>query len=266
MYDPAIIEIPDRNTPEGMYPQALANFGELRKYHGIQAEGPLDDEQSRNMIHGYYASVSMIDAQLGKLLDALEENNLLENTIVVLWGDHGWKLGEYGNWCKHSNMEMDVNAPLFIAAHGLVKDEMTSSLAEFVDIYPTLCDLAGLYQPAHLEGQSLLPVLKDTKAKVKEVAISQYPRGKGLGYDRKSEIMGYSMRTDKYRFTSWQKYENPNEVVAVELYDHSSGNKTTNRNLANDPQYQYLVEELSIQLREELLKYKFLPGDKNMRN
>ena len=266
MYDPAIIEIPDRNTPEGMYPQALANFGELRKYHGIQAEGPLDDEQSRNMIHGYYASVSMIDAQLGKLLDALEENNLLENTIVVLWGDHGWKLGEYGNWCKHSNMEMDVNAPLFIAAPGLVKGEMTSSLAEFVDIYPTLCDLAGLDQPAHLEGQSLLPVLKDTKAKVKEVAISQYPRGKGLGYDRKSEIMGYSMRTDKYRFTSWQKYENPNEVVAVELYDHSSGNKTTNRNLANDPQYQYLVEELSIQLREELLKYKFLPGDKNMRN
>ena len=266
LYDPAKIEIPDRNTPEGMYPLALANFGELRKYHGIPAEGPLNDEQSGKMIHGYYAAVSMIDAQLGKLLDALEENNLLENTIIVLWGDHGWKLGEYGDWCKHSNMEMDVNAPLFIAAPGLVKGEMTSSLAEFVDIYPTLCDLAGLEQPPHLEGQSLLPVLKDTKAIVNEVAISQYPRGKGLGYDRKSEIMGYSMRTDKYRFTSWQKYEDPNDVVAVELYDHSSGNKTATKNLANDPQYQQLVEKLSIQLREELLKYKFLPGDKNIRN
>lgn len=266
LYDPAKIEIPDRNTPEGMYPLALANFGELRKYHGIQAEGPLNDEQSRNMLHGYYATVSMIDAQLGKLLDALEENNLLENTIIVLWGDHGWKLGEYGDWCKHSNMEMDVNAPLFIAAPGMVKGKMTSSLAEFVDIYPTLCDLAGLKKPQHLEGQSLLPVLKDTKAIVKKVAISQYPRGKGLGYDRKNEIMGYSMRTDKYRFTSWQKYEDPNEVVAVELYDHSSENKTAAKNLANDPRYQQLVEELSIQLREELLKYKFLPGDKNIKN
>lgn len=263
MYDPATIKIPDRNTPEGMYINALANFGELRKYHGIQAEGQLTDEQSISMIHGYYAAVSMIDAQLGKLLDALKKNDLADNTIVVLWGDHGWKLGDYGNWCKHSNMEMDVNAPLFIAAPDCIKGELTESLAEFVDIYPTLCDLAGLERPLHLEGQSLAPILKDTKAVVNEVAISQYPRGKGLGYDRKNEIMGYSMRTDKYRFTSWQKYEDPSEVVAVELYDHSSGNKTVNKNLAEDPSYEQMVQELSQKLRDELLKYKFLPGDKN---
>lgn len=266
LYDPAKIVIPDRNTPENMYPLGLANFGELRKYHGIQAKGPLNDEQSKNMIHGYYAAVSMIDAQLGKLLDALEENKLLENTIVVLWGDHGWKLGEYGEWCKHSNMEMDVNAPLFIAAPSMVKGEITSSLAEFVDIYPTLCELAGLQLPNHLEGQSLVPVLKDTKAKVKDIAISQYPRGKSLGYDRKSEIMGYSLRTENYRFTSWQKYENSDEIVAVELYDHSKGNAVARENLANHPDYQTMVKELSAKLKNELQKYQFLPGDKNIIN
>lgn len=266
LYDSETIQIPNRNTPEGMYVQALANFGELRKYHGIQAEGQLTDEQSNQMIHGYYAAVSMIDAQLGKLLDALKENGLVDNTIVVLWGDHGWKLGEYGNWCKHSNMEMDVNAPLFIAAPGMEKNQQTESLAEFVDIYPTLCDLAGLEKPAQLEGQSLVHVLKNTQATINEVAISQYPRGTGLGYDRKNEIMGYSMRTEKYRFTSWQKYENPNEVIAVELYDHSAGNKTASVNLANNPAYKNEVEKLSKQLHTELAKYKFTPGDKNIKN
>jgi arylsulfatase A-like enzyme len=263
LYDPASITIPGSETPEGMYVNALSNFGELRKYHGIQANGPLNNEQSKQMIHGYYATVSMIDAQLGKLLDALEKNGLAENTIIVLWGDHGWKLGEYGNWCKHSNMEMDVNAPLFIAAPGMSTNSKTESLAEFVDIYPTLCELAKLKKPAHLEGRSLVPILKNPKAKVNEVAISQYPRGKSLGYDRKNEIMGYSMRTDNYRFTSWQKYEDPSEVLAVELYDHSSGNKTASINLANNPAYKNIVDKLSKQLRKELTKYDFKPGDKN---
>ena len=160
---------------------------------------------------------------------------------------------------------MDVNAPLFIAAPGMEKNQQTESLAEFVDIYPTLCDLAGLEKPAQLEGQSLVPVLKNIQATVNKVAISQYPRGTGLGYDRKNEIMGYSMRTEKYRFTSWQKYENPNEVIAVELYDHSAGNKTAGVNLANNPAYKNEVTKLSKQLRTELAKYKFTPGDKSVK-
>src|SRR5690606_31111238 len=137
-------------------------------------------------------AVSMVDAQVGRLLDALGELNLDQNTIIVLWGDHGWKLGDYGNWCKHSNMEIDVNAPLIIAASGFKTGRQTKSLAEFVDIYPTLCDLAGLDKPGHLEGTSLLPVLMDARAEVKKVAISQYPRGNSLGYDHKLEYMGYS--------------------------------------------------------------------------
>ena len=176
--------------PEGMASMALANFGELRKYHSIPAEGYLNDEISTNLIQGYYATVSMIDAQIGKLLDALEDANLTENTIIVLWGDHGWKLGDYGNWCKHSNMELDTRVPLFFSVPWLEKGLKTASLAEMVDIYPTLCDLAKIEKPVHLEGQSLLPVLKNPKTTVNQVAISQYPRGKSLGYDRKRELNG----------------------------------------------------------------------------
>lgn len=257
LYDPAEITIPKRTPPTGMPPVALHQFGELRKYHGIPEEGHLDDETSRNLIHGYYAAVSMIDEQLGKLLNTLDELGLTDNTIVVLWGDHGWKLGEYGGWCKHTNFELDTHAPLFFSVPGMKQGQQTASLAEFVDIYPTLCELANLEKPNHLEGQSLVPILKDPEAVVNEVAISQYPRGESLGYDRKNELMGYSMRTDQYRYTRWQKYEHPEEVVATELYDHSEGAVATN-NLADDEDYAPMIEELDRLLDQELNKYTLL--------
>ena len=257
MYNPELFSIPDKKVPGGMFNQALANFGELRKYHGIPPAGFLDDETSINMIHGYYAAVSMIDAQLGKLLNTLEEIGLVDNTIIVLWGDHGWKLGEYGNWCKHSNFELDTRVPLFFSVPWLKKGLKTEALAEFVDIYPTLCDLAGIEKPDHLEGQSLLPVLQDPMAKVNEVAISQYPRGPSLGYDRKSEKMGYSMRTEQYRYTRWQKYEHPEEVIARELYDHSLGPLAVD-NLAMKAEYAQIVGDMDLMLDRELKKYKRL--------
>jgi len=222
----------------------------------------LDDETSRNLIHGYYAAVSMIDAQVGKLLDALNENGLSENTIIVLWGDHGWKLGDYGAWCKHTNFEMDTNAPLMFSVPWLDRGIKTKSLAEFVDIYPTLCDLAGLTKPSHLEGQSLVPVLENPKAEVNKVAISQYPRGKSLGYDRKSEIMGYSIRTGDFRYTRWQKYENPDEVVAIELY-YVLENKAATENLANKKKHSKKAKELDRLLTIELSKYKILRSNKD---
>jgi iduronate 2-sulfatase len=260
LYDPDQISIPGRKHPEGMSPYALINptgAGEVKSYYGIPQNGLLDDETSRKLIHAYYAAVSMIDAQVGKLLDALEENGLADNTIIILWGDHGWKLGEYGAWAKHSNMELDTNAPLIISAPGYRDGTNTSSLTEFTDIYPTLCDLAGITKPGHLEGKSLLPVLKNPKASVHEVAISQFPRGNGLGYDNKQEIMGYSMRTDKYRYTRWQKYENPADVVDIELYDHSGG-KLAKENLARKPGFRRKVDRFDRQLSRELSRYKIL--------
>lgn len=260
LYDPADIKIPERKEPMGMPEQALHNFGELRKYHGIPPQGYLDDTTSRNLIHGYYAAVSMIDAQVGKLLDALEENGLDKNTIIVLWGDHGWKLGDYGGWCKHTNFEMDTNAPLMFSVPWMKKGLKTESLAEFVDIYPTLCELANLPLPDHLEGQSLVPVLKDPYTEVNKVAISQYPRGKSLGYDRKNELMGYSIRTGNFRFTRWQKYEDPKDVVAIELYDHTKS-VIAKENLAENSKYAEKVKELNFLMDKELGKYKILKSN-----
>jgi len=255
MYQAEDIAIPARKVPEGMPGLALHQFGELRKYHGIPAKGSLDDEMSRDLIHGYYAAVSMVDAQIGKLMGALVENGLMDNTIIVLWGDHGWKLGDYGGWCKHTNFELDTHVPLLIRDPRKVKGQRSNSLVEFVDVYPTLCEMADLQLPDHLEGQSLVPILKDPLAMQNEVAISQYPRGRKLGYDRKSEIMGYSLRYKNYRYTRWQKYENPEDVVAQELYDHSDGPLAT-KNLSTEPEHKNLVQEMDSLLLSELSKYK----------
>ncbi len=212
MYDPNEIKIPERNRPEGAPKIAFTNWGELRKYYGMPAKGPLTDEQTRHLIHGYYACVSYIDAQVGRLLDELDKLGLRDDTAIVLWGDHGWKLGEYGDWCKHTNFELDAHAPLIFSAPGQkVKGKATDALVEFIDIYPTLCDLAGLEPPKHLEGYSVKPLLDDPTLPWKLGAISQYPRH--------GNVMGYSMRTTRYRYTEWQDRKTK-KVVGRELYDH----------------------------------------------
>lgn len=256
MYNENDIVVPERKEPEGLSKFAMVAFGELKKYSGIAQEGMLNDTQSKAMIHGYRACVSFIDAQIGILLDALKENNLDDNTIIVLWGDHGWKLGEYGNWCKHSNMELDTNAPLIICAPGQKKNNKTSSLVEFVDVYPTLCELANLKKPAHLQGVSLIPIMKDSSVTVKKVAISQYPR-------EKDQMMGYSMRTNEYRYTRWVKFNSPDkEIVERELYDHSTS-KVAKENLAVKPEYKKKVAEMDKLMDQELSKH---PINKRMNN
>lgn len=250
IYNEDDIVVPDVRVPEGVSDFALIPFGELRKYHGIPETGLLSYKESQKLIHGYRASVSFIDAQIGLLLKALEENGLMDNTVIVLWGDHGWKLGEYGNWCKHSNMELDTRAPLIISAPGMEKSSITNSLVEFVDIYPTLCDLAGLSKPQHLEGVSLIPVLNDPEHQVKKVAISQYPRGKNDKY------MGYSMRVGDYRYTRWVLFNSPEKtIVDRELYDHSKGD-VADRNLAVLPEFKKKIEEFDDLMTRELAKYK----------
>ena len=258
LYDPADIKIPKRESPDEMPELALHSFGELRKYHNIPSaneEKYLDDETTINLIHGYRACVSMIDAQVGKLLNTLDELGISEKTIIVLWGDHGWKLGEYGGWCKHTNFELDTRVPLFISAPQFSRGMETGSIAELVDIYPTLCELAGLEIPDHLEGQSLVKILENPQAVVNEVAISQYPRGKNLGYDHKKEIMGYSIFDGTYRFTRWQHYENPEIIVARELYDHQN-NRVAESNLAGRKKYEKMVKQYDKKLGTELKKFK----------
>jgi arylsulfatase A-like enzyme len=224
--------------PKDSPPIAWTDWGELRAYYSMPKKGPLGEEQARQLIHGYLACTSYTDAQIGRVLDELERLGLAGSTVVVLWGDHGWKLGEHGMWCKHTNYELDANAPLVCAAPGQkAPGKKSPALVEFVDIYPSLCQLCGLPLPGHLEGTGFAPLLDDPGRPWKKAAFSQYPRGK---------VMGYTMRTDRYRFTRWQ---NPDgSQVAVELYDHQKDPKE-NVNIAGLPDSAPLVEQLTAQLK-----------------
>ncbi|WKN42818.1 sulfatase [Tunicatimonas pelagia] len=237
-YDSTDLIIPNRMAPHGSPEFSLANFGELRKYHDIPPEGYLSGEKSRNLIHGYYASVTYIDDLVGQLLNKLNELNLAENTIVVLWGDHGWKLGEYGSWCKHSNYEYDTRIPLIVKVPGITVGQESDALVESVDIYPTLCELAGLPNPVHLQGRSMLPLITDPGHSIKTAAWSQYPRRNN---DR--SLMGYAMRIDRYRYVRWQERDLDQKIVARELYDHQTDPSELN-NLATSVDNQQLVSEL----------------------
>jgi arylsulfatase A-like enzyme len=226
---------PPKDCPE----HALAHWGELRAYKGMPKSGPIPDAQALELIHGYYAAASYTDAQIGRVVGELDRLGLRDNTVIVLWGDHGWQLGEHGEWCKHTNFEIATRSPLIFSAPGQKHaGAKTDNFAEFVDIYPTLCELCGLPAPDGLEGASLAPVMNDPKREWKKAAFSQFPR-KGF--------MGHSMRTDRYRYTEWAKAGE--EPAARELYDHQT-DLDENVNIANLPENKALVEQLSKMLAE----------------
>jgi len=243
MYDPAEIRLaPNPYRPKDAPDYALTTSGELRNYHGMPDNGPVPDDLARKLKHGYYAAASYTDAQIGKVLDQLDRLGLRKNTVIVLWGDHGWKLGEHGEWCKHSNVENDTNAPLLFSAPGMkAAGQSSKALVEFVDIYPTLADVAGLPLPRHLEGTSFKPLLDDPKRHWKSAAFSQYPRGR--------KLMGYSMRTERYRFTVWLDRQDHSKVEAVELYDHQT-DPQENTNIAGQPANSDLVNRLMAQWKQ----------------
>ncbi len=233
------------NTPK----YALANNSELSHYVDlVDFPEPWDKhtistEQARHLIHAYYACVSYVDAQIGRLLEALKEEGLSENTIVVLWSDHGWKLGEFRGWGKMSNLEIDTRVPLLISAPGLLAaGRQSEQLVELLDVYPTLCELAGIEVPGFVEGRSLVPILKQADAEVHSAVVSQYYRKLD-----DQEYMGYSIRTKDYRLVEWREFST-GSVTARELYDHQSSDSETVNVIDTAPQ------ELIEQLTSELLK------------
>lgn len=207
-------------------------------------------EVQRLLIHGYLAALSYMDVQVGYLLNALKQSGLDKNTIVVLWGDHGWHLGDHGIWNKHTNFEQATRAPLIISAPGYTEGNKVNGLTEFVDVFPTLCDLAGIKIPSGLAGTSLLPMIKDPNITVKQVAQSQYPRGENR--------MGYALRSDRYRCVFWfeEKYRlkpvhTGSKLIAIELYDYLSDPlETTNR--ADDPAYADVISDMKKRLSDYL--------------
>lgn len=240
MYDRDKITLADNPyAPKGVTKYTMTNFGELRNYHGIPKKGPVADDLAKTLIHGYYACVTYIDAQIGRLLDELQRLGIRDKTAIILWGDHGWKLGEHGSWCKHTNFELDTHVPMIISVPDQKnKGAKTTALTEFVDIYPSLCEVCSLEVPEHLEGKSFTPLINNPNRKWKKAAFSQYPRGK---------VMGYSMRTDRYRYTEWQDRKT-GKVVARELYDHQK-DKAENENIAESPQMKSTVINLSKMLK-----------------
>jgi arylsulfatase A-like enzyme len=229
LYDREDIKLPGNPYPPKDVPSyALHTNGELRSYQGVPWKGDIPDELTLELRHGYYACVSYIDSLLGDLLSDLDALGLRDNTIIVFWSDHGFKLGEHSLWHKHTNFELDCRVPFMISAPGYRKGKRTGSLVELLDIFPTLCDLAGLPIPKDLEGTSLLPVLENPNHSVRSFARSQYPRG--------ANIMGYAIKTDRYRYVEWTDTR-ANEIVAKELYDHFIDGQE-NVNQANNLSYQ----------------------------
>ena len=206
-------------VPPG-YPDYATEWraGELRSYSDIPEGGSpqeFSEELNRRLIHGYHACVSYMDYNVGLLLDALERSGEADNTIVVLWGDHGWKLGDHSSWCKHTNFECDTRVPLLVRVPGSSFARGTSkSLVELIDLYPTLCDLAGLKKPEHLQGTSLLPTLKDPNVSHRDFAYSSYRHGR----KGSSRVTGHSIRTNQFRYTEWWE-EKSDDVVDRVLTD-----------------------------------------------
>lgn len=216
LHDPAkFAPAPFRHDPDGAPPYAGKVGGEIVNYAPLSVESLRKEETQRDLMRAYHACVSYVDAQLGRVIDELDQLGLARNTVMVFWGDHGWHLGDHGYWTKHTNYEQANHIPLIIAAPGVAKaGAKTRQLAETVDIFPTLAELAGLPAPAgpqRMDGVSLVPVLRDPSARVRDHACHAYPRG---------ERMGRAIRTERYRLVEWKKPGAPADTAELELYDY----------------------------------------------
>ena len=239
----AIKLAPFQEHAEGSPTYAWHDSNELRSYNGVPASGPLDEATQRKLIHGYYASVAYIDALIGTILDQLEALNLDDNTVIVFWGDHGWHLGDHGIWCKHTNYEQATRVPLIITTPGAQKQD-SNMPAELVDLFPTLCDLAGLPKPNNLDGVSLAPTITAENHSVRAVALSQFPRG---------SKMGYALRSERFRYIAWYEVgkndgaQKGDTITATELYDYQV-DPLEKRNRVNDPEYAKVVAAMQQEL------------------
>ncbi|HYE21470.1 MAG TPA: sulfatase-like hydrolase/transferase [Tepidisphaeraceae bacterium] len=251
LYDRSKFELAKvTEPPAGAPPYAPQFGGELRNYADVpQGKQPLDPDLQRSLIHGYYAATSYMDAQLGRVLDALESTGLAKNTIVVLWGDHGWHLGDHGMWCKHTNYEQAARVPLLIAGPG-VAGGRTTAFIETVDLYPTLAALAGLPEPKNLDGISHAPGLKSGKPAGRDSVTHVYPR---------SERIGRAVRTERYRLVEWKRPGEPAEKAELELYDYQTDPHET-KNLAGE-QSEVVAKLREILARQPEAKRQWRPAD-----
>ncbi len=245
MFDPRKLPMPSFEMPPVGAPDVAGKRGgEIAAYkpipEGKNAEFP--SELKRQLIHGYYANTSFMDAQIGKVIDELDRLQLTDTTIIVLWSDHGFHLGDHGIWTKHTNYEQANRIPLLITAPGVTRPNTTTNqLTESVDIYPTLAEIVGLPAPRgpqSIDGVSLVPVLRDPDTRVRDHAFHAFPK----------EKLGRAIRNTRYRLVEWKTPGEPAESAELELYDYESDPLET-KNLATEKQ------EVVKELRSILAKY-----------
>ena len=254
LYDRASLPKLDPRRPAGAPEWAFHDGRELRGLPPNQLD--FTPEQAAEIRHGYLAGISYLDAQVGKLVAALDELGLAERTVIVFCGDHGYHLGEHGLWAKTSCFELDARVPLVIVPPKCAQAGSTSkALVELLDLYPTLVDLCGLAAPAGLDGQSLAPLLDNPAGAVKPAAFTQHPRPAYFDRTDKGlpEAMGYSVRTASARYTEWRDWQT-GKLMAAELYDHSADPAET-QNLADSPAAAAMQADAA-----KLLHQQFPPG------
>nr|WP_319509482.1 sulfatase [uncultured Draconibacterium sp.] len=235
LYDKEKIELPKSYIQPNTTPtKAFHKYGELRKYVGIAKKGHLSDDLAKELIHGYYACVSYVDAQIGLVLEELEKLGLAENTIVVLWGDHGWNLGDHMLWCKHCTFETALRTPLLVKVPNKTKGQQTGAITEYVDIYPSLCELAGITPPNTIKGKSFAPLIEGKEVS-KDWAVCKF----------KDAV---TLIKDNLFYTEWTD----DKGIAYErmLFDHATDPLELN-NLAEHADYKETVHLLAKELREK---------------
>ena len=245
LYRAEDISLPEVNgLPINAPSEAWHNWGELRYYDDIPpAPEPLSDALARTLIHGYYASVSYIDALVGRILRALDENGFSDDTIVVFLSDHGWSLGEHGLWAKHSTFDVATRSPLILRAPGVAPGH-TRALVEFVDLYPTLMEMLGMDVAANLHGRSFANVLSNPDAPGKAAVFMRW-----LGAE--------AIKTPDFALSEW--FDEQGDVSARMLYDHRNDRDET-INLADEPEYRDTVEAMHRALMENIREREIIDG------
>jgi len=257
LYDPEnlpSVKYPDK--VDGLSDLVYVDSDEARSYTDIDRNGPLSEAKKEQLRHGYLASISYLDAQVGKVLDAINKLELGKNTIIIFTSDHGYHAGEHGQFGKWTNFEVGARVPLMISGPGATTGTTTASIVELVDLYPTLLELCMLPRPAaydQLDGVSLVPILNDPAVEVKSMAISQIARP--LGGVEKLEIIGSSIRNDHFRYNSWDRLSDGKRVYE-ELY-HLTDDVHDATNVVDERRYKTAKQQLSEKLEESLLfKYR----------
>ena len=220
LYDEKDIKLPSNYYfPKDAPDASRFEWHELRNYHGIPKKGPVPDTAALRLIHGYYACVSYVDAQIGLVINALEYLGLADNTIIVLWGDHGFFLGEHGFWCKQINFKRAAHSPLIVSVPWKNSGLRTGALVEFVDIYPTLCELAGLSLPFHLQGRSLAPLIDDPAQPWKEAVFYRIGNGETIITETHSYTEWIARQTYARMLFDLQK--DPDENINISEHSES---------------------------------------------